>query len=216
MRPSQGVDWKGLATALVFVLIFLFATGCGRRPVTVGSGEAEFRVPSEYVSNFSYPGLWGLSGGDDDNQSLALVLPELSTDSRNFFGVLHVLSRIDEHRLESAKNRVAHQIAEASGEFAGGQVLNDARLRGFRALPADIEHNPYWYLLRAQPPQLTGSDVIARCVTDTPDRKHWSCELDARGPDFIVQISVPLESMTEWTSIQRRVVALVESWRIEK
>lgn len=214
MSRSLQTPWKCLPVAAVVVFILSLATGCGRRPVTVGSGENQFKVPAQFASNLSYPPLWGLSDAGDNSQSLALILPQLSTSGRNLFGVLHVLSEVDERRMESARNRIAHQIAEGSGEFSGGQFHDDADLRGVRAIPADIERNAYWYLLTARPLELTGSDVVARCVTDTPDRKHWSCNVDAKGKGFVVQLSIPLADMTEWASIRQRVVALVESWRI--
>lgn len=205
----------GRALALWFcVLALACAGGCGKRPVTLGDGQSQFQVPAEYASSLSYPGLWGLSGGDDDSRSLAIKIPAALGSGRDLFGVLHVLCEAEMGRVDSVKSRVAQQINEGTGEFAGGKVLGDARLRGVRAMPANIDQDAYWYFLRRPPPGIEAADVIARCATDTPDRKHWSCQLDTMGKDFVVQITVPADEIADWAEIQDHVLDLVENWRV--
>lgn len=203
-----------LSAPRIAALALLCVAGCENSSVTLRSGETEFRVPSQYVSTFSDPGLWGLRGGDDNSRSLNLRIPAATEGRPDLIAVLHITSSVEADRRISNNSVVAQNINDATGEFAGGQWYVDAQLNGVRAIPANIDRNAYWYLVSRPPPDISATDVIARCSADTPDRAHWSCRLDTAGEDFLVQFRVPLEEMGDWAAIQDHIVALVESWRI--
>ena len=163
---------------------------------------------------FSYPGLWFLSGGDDESRSVAVRLP--FGEGHTIGGVLHVINPAERARFDLSRSKVVREINDGSGDFAEERIVSDRELRGVRAVPGAFNQEPYWYLLRRSPPGLDENDLVARCTPATPNRQHWNCYMDVIGDDFVLQLSFAEHDLIGWERLDQSVRELIDSWRMGK
>lgn len=188
-------------------------------PARLREGGSAFEIPAAYAPDFSFMSLWFLSGGDGSSRSAILRLPAGLVDAAPVGGMFHLANQVELNRIESANDQVAHEISERTGEFAGGNLVDDGSLGGARALPDNFASFGYWYLIQQQPTgRFSADDVVARCYGHraAPSSKGSRCYMTVVGRGYYVQYRIYEKEMKNWRRIAESTRTLVETWRVAK